>query len=185
MQSSCSDNSGPLKALAAPRRNRYFYSKLLDVPHFQMEQDYGKRKRWLLNRLALGTGVLCGLDVKVKDKQICVAPGVAIDGVGREIIVPSTFCIDPSKRPDECGNPQKELPQDVKHTIRLYVCYRECVTDYLPVQVSDCNASAACEAGTIVESFSFCILEGLPEVHDPGVCAWLAPGPTPPPPGPP
>lgn len=75
-----------LRALAAPRRNNYFYGKRLDVPHFRMEQDYGKEKQWLLNRLSLGKGVLCGLDVTAQQGQVCVSPGVAIDGLGREII---------------------------------------------------------------------------------------------------
>jgi hypothetical protein len=38
--------------LAAPRRNHYYYTKLLDVLHFEMEQAYGIRQRWLLNRLS-------------------------------------------------------------------------------------------------------------------------------------
>jgi hypothetical protein len=155
----CGDPKGQGNALAAPRRNRYFYGKLLDVPHMQMEQDYGKLKRWLLNRLAVGSGVLCGLDVYAKDGKICVSPGVALDTFGREIIVPGTYCIDPWLLPDECGNPQKELDRHEKHLIQLRICYRECVTDYAPAQVSDCNSKAACEAGTTMESFQFQILE--------------------------
>jgi hypothetical protein len=155
----CGDPKGQGNALAAPSRNRYYYGKLLDVPHMQMEQDYGKLKRWLLNLLALCSVVLCGLDVYAKDGKICVSPGVAIDTFGREIIVPGTYCIDPWLLPDECGNPQKELDRREQHLIQLRVCYRECVTDYAPVQVSDCNSKAACEAGTTMESFQFQIVE--------------------------
>src|ERR1700751_5957770 len=72
-----------LRALTAPRRNNYFYGKRLDVPQFRMEQDYGKEKRWLLNRLALGKGVVCGLKVTAANSQLCVSPGVAIEGRGR------------------------------------------------------------------------------------------------------
>ena len=54
-----------LRVLREPRRNKYFYGKRMDVQHFQMEQDYGKLKQWLLNRLTLGKGVLCGLKVQV------------------------------------------------------------------------------------------------------------------------
>ena len=45
-------------------RNRYFYMKLLDVYHFELETNYLNDKRWLLNRLVFGYGVVCGLDVK-------------------------------------------------------------------------------------------------------------------------
>src|SRR6516225_464625 len=91
-----------LRSLTAPRRNNYFYGKRLDVPQFRMEQDYGKLKHWLLNRLSLGKGVLCGLDVTANNGKLCVAPGVAIDGLGREIIVPLSSCIDPWAPPPPC-----------------------------------------------------------------------------------
>ena len=38
--------------LRAPVRNNYFYGKLLDVFHLEMEQEYFNAKRHLLNRLA-------------------------------------------------------------------------------------------------------------------------------------
>src|SRR5262245_41536107 len=71
-------------------RNRYFYGKLLDVHHLEMEQDYVNGKRWLLNRLVTGAGVLCGLDLRVTSdhKNVRVTPGMAIDYAGREIVVP-------------------------------------------------------------------------------------------------
>ena len=91
-----------LRMLSAPRRNQYFYGKRMDVQHFQLEQDYGKLKRWMLNRLTLGMGVLCGLDVSIDDGRVCVTPGVAIDALGREIVVPVRACIDPFAAADPC-----------------------------------------------------------------------------------
>src|SRR5450432_2486421 len=87
--------NGDSGSLAAPRRNHYFYGKLLDVLHMDMEQRYGIHKRWLLNRLGLGQGVLCGLRATAAGAQVCISPGMAIDAWGREIIVPETFAIDP------------------------------------------------------------------------------------------
>src|SRR5262245_17127605 len=63
-----------LRTLTAPRRNFYYYGKLLDVPHFQMEQGYENLKRWRLNHLSLGEGVLCGLGITEVDGQVCVDP---------------------------------------------------------------------------------------------------------------
>lgn len=75
--------------MCSPVRNRYFYGKLLDVFHFELEQTYLNNKRWLLNRLISGYGVICGLNVKLgaDGQSVVVTPGVAIDKCGREIIV--------------------------------------------------------------------------------------------------
>jgi len=99
-----------LRTLQAPRRNQFFYGKRMDVQHFRMEQDYGKLKQWLLNRLSLGKGVMCGLKVTVDGDRICVDPGVAIDGLGREIVVPVRACIDPLALDDGCCGEHAAAP---------------------------------------------------------------------------
>ena len=105
------DNSEALlRVLTAPRRNQYFYGKRMDVQHFGMEQDYGKLKQWLVNRLSLGKGVMCGLNVTVDGDRLCVDPGVAIDGLGREIVVPVRACIDPLAQDDGCCGSQAAAP---------------------------------------------------------------------------
>src|SRR5262249_14109821 len=81
-----------LGVLRSPTRNRYFYGKMLDAHHLRLEQDYVNQMRWLMNRLSLGTGVLCGLEVRIRDQArhlVQIGPGVAVDGLGREIIVPT------------------------------------------------------------------------------------------------
>lgn len=81
--------SGGCVDVCPPIRNRYFYGKLLDVFQFELEQNYFNSKRWLLNRLVSGYGVICGLNVQLgSDKQsVIVTPGLAIDKCGREIMV--------------------------------------------------------------------------------------------------
>ena len=71
-----------IDALAAPERNRYFYGMLMDVERFDKDQRYFNRKRQLLNRLAVGPGVLCGLGLTFDGTALALAPGVAIDGAG-------------------------------------------------------------------------------------------------------
>ncbi|MBV8936438.1 MAG: hypothetical protein JO095_11620 [Alphaproteobacteria bacterium] len=172
-----------LRALAAPRRNNYFYGKRLDVPHFRMEQDYGKEKQWLLNRLSLGKGVLCGLDVTAKHGQVCVAPGVAIDGLGREIVVPLPTCIDPWAPPPLCCGEDPQLPpvdRNATRVVTLWLCYRECLADMMPVLVAECDIRQECAPGTIVETFALKITDGLPpELGDPMWSNALHPAPTP------
>ncbi|MDE7298713.1 MAG: hypothetical protein K2N94_07770 [Lachnospiraceae bacterium] len=69
-------------------RNRYFFGKLLSVEDFEREQAYMNHKRRMLNRLLYGDGVLCGLQVlEVDEESISVEMGVALDSLGREIVM--------------------------------------------------------------------------------------------------
>lgn len=75
-------------------RNRYFYGKLLTVRDFMSEQTYFSDKRRLTNRLLFGSGVIAGLQVvAVDDKSVSVETGVALDQLGREIVVPSPLTL--------------------------------------------------------------------------------------------
>jgi hypothetical protein len=163
-----------MRVLSAPRRNQYFYGKRMDVQHFRMEQDYLRQKLALLNRLTLGKGVLCGLRVTLEDGKLCVDPGVAIDGLGREIVVPVRTCIDPAAPATMCcGDPSAStLPApDGVAVFTLWACYRECSADYQPMLASDCDARSDCAAGTTVETFCFKVTPGLaPLQGDPRWC---------------
>ena len=79
------------KTLYPFRRNRYYPGKLLTSTDFQVEQNYTNNKRQFLNQFIFGTGIVCGLSViNLDDFSIMIESGVAIDGMGREIIVDST-----------------------------------------------------------------------------------------------
>ena len=155
----CSNDGKRLGKLEAPQRNHYYYGKPLDERSFKMEQSYFNRKRWLLNRLGLGAGELCGLQVEPSEEQnpkgVWVLPGVAIDGYGREIIVPRKVCVNPWQVTDDCGKPL-DHPLDPNQAAQVCIClaYRECYADYAPALVTECNAQEQCEPGTIVEGFS-------------------------------
>ena len=84
-----------------PVRNRFFYGKLLDVFHFDLEQNYFNSKRRMLNRLVTGYGVVCGLNVLLAPdgQSVVVTPGVAIDKCGREIVVCKQTCALPLQAP--------------------------------------------------------------------------------------
>lgn len=177
---SCRDRNPQLGKLQPPERNHYYYGKLLGEREFEQEQDYFNYKRWLLNRLGLGAGILCGLDVTPsKDgKQLCISPGVAVDALGREIIVPETWCFDPWLITDRCGHVKETLPRDEKREITICLAYHECYADYAPVLVTDCNIREQCAPGTVRESFTVIISEGLPKEvgGDSEICDALAKG---------
>lgn len=152
-------SSNGASALVSPVRNRYFYGKLLDVRHLEMEQLYLNGKRWLLNRLALGTGVLCGLEVEPtgSDGKVVVRPGVAIDGLGREIVVDRPYIVDPAQLTDGHGRPEGEPLE--RGFVSLLLCFHECKTEPAPVLVADCDVHEECEASAIRERFSVVVRE--------------------------
>ncbi|HEV8239268.1 MAG TPA: hypothetical protein VGS57_07875 [Thermoanaerobaculia bacterium] len=161
------------RALRAPVRNRYFYGKLLDVYHFQLETDYMNAKRYLLNRLVSGYGVVCGLDVECEPdgQHVAVLPGVAIDKWGREIIVPERTCVaippellvpsggEGTYRPPKQGYGQGE-DREEEGTFRLLLCYHECDSDPTPVLGGDCGTVEECAAGAIRERYRITFKEG-------------------------
>lgn len=161
--------------LRTPVRNRYFYGKLLDVYHFELETNYVNAKRWLLNRLVSGYGVVCGLDVLPgrEGNQILITPGVAIDKWGREIIVPrqlGPIAIPPELMP----RPANEYEEQARHVkqepekeacVQVLICYHECESDPVPVLAGDCNTSEPCAPGTIRERYRVTFEEGCAQPY--------------------
>ena len=87
--------------LEAPERNRYFHGQMLYDRNFRLETDYHNHKRWLINRLVLGWGVVCGLAVREAEGDepaIVVECGVALDRCGREIVVDEEVTLVVPKR---------------------------------------------------------------------------------------
>jgi hypothetical protein len=68
-------------------RPRYFAGKLLTAEDLELEQRYHIEKRRLLNRAIQGAGIVSGLDVSLGDGSVTVAPGLALDAMGREILI--------------------------------------------------------------------------------------------------
>ena len=137
--------------LLAPKRNNYFFGQLLDEIQLFKEQDYYKNMERLINRLGLGSGVLCGLEINPSQdgKQLCLSPGVAVDPLGRVIIVPEVHCFDPRQISDCCGQVTEEIAAKEAKDVTISICYHECFADYSPVMVSDCNTREQCAPGTV------------------------------------
>lgn len=173
------ENGRALGKLLEPRRNSYFYGKLLDVGHLDMEQSYFNRKRWLLNRLALGSGVLCGLQLTVNGKKLRVVGGAAIDGYGREIVVPAAVELDPWTVTGSDGQ-NRTLDKTKTEPQTVYVCleYCECRTDFQPALVTECKSEPQGMPGTVVESYVLHLREGEPPEteHDAKLCEALTTG---------
>ena len=158
-------NNGSNRGLAAPERNHFFYGKLMGVTQFEKEQRYHLHKRSLINRLVLGTGVVCGLDVVFdpdSDGRLRIEPGVAIDGRGCEIVFHEPVSIDPHQLTDLQGEPQGE-PID-EGSVELCLAYAECKKDPVPVLVPDCDNPGNCAPSTIRESFRILVRRAGDEI---------------------
>lgn len=84
--------------LVAPPRPRYFDGRALTAADLHAEQNYRREKAWLHNRMLHGYGIVSGLDVTVQENendavQVVIAPGYALDGYGRELIVPESLSV--------------------------------------------------------------------------------------------
>lgn len=69
-------------------RNRYYKGKMLTSVDFESEQRYMNDKRRFLNAMVTGSGIACGLNVvSLDDQSLLIESGMAIDNLGREIVV--------------------------------------------------------------------------------------------------
>jgi len=154
---------GPSPPLASPTRNRYFYGKLLDARHLELEQRYFLEQSRQINRMGLGFGVLCGLGLELAGDgtKLILYPGVAIDGLGREIVVPTPVCIDPAAT-DKTGG-EHVIPRDPKAGVTVCLCYHECETEPAPALVSECEVRERCVNGLVCERFRIHLQPGLPD----------------------
>jgi hypothetical protein len=166
--------------LKPPQRNNFFFGKMMGVAQFEREQCYGMGQRWLINRLTIGTGVLCGLEVTrtADGKRLCVAPGVAVDPWGREIVVSHPVPFDPfAAGGGGCGCSNGAPITEAKDYM-LCLTYGECTSDDQPVQYADdCPGQPDCQPDTTVETFGL----GLSDVAMPAAfdCdKWIAAVPT-------
>jgi hypothetical protein len=165
-------NSHDMKTRSALQtfvRNRYFYGKLLDVFHFELEQDYSNGKRWLLNRLITGYGVVCGLDVQPAEKVrgVKVTPGIAIDRAGREIVVPRDSApIEIPERPPKDPKQHSQGHYEDEDYVHLCICFQQCDSDPTPVLVDDCGQTESCSSSAIQERYKLIVREHkAPEIR--------------------
>ena len=86
----------PIKRLTRSRPS-YFRGQLLDETDFRAEQDYYRNAFLLHNTKFHSWGVVSGLTVGLhENRKVSVAPGMAVDGLGREIVLEETAVLDVS-----------------------------------------------------------------------------------------
>lgn len=139
-------------------RNRYFYGKLLTVRDFESEQKYLNDKRRLLNRLLFGSGVVAGMQVvAVDDKTITVEMGLAIDYIGREIVIPAPVTLKLSMIDGFTNN-------EYKKNVYLYVAYDEKGREPVhSVGNSSVRGEEVSEYNRLLESYRLFVKEEAPD----------------------
>jgi hypothetical protein len=75
-----------------PRRVNFAEGRLLTAADLAAEQAYHREMRYLHNRLH-GYGTVSGLEVVVTRGRVRVSPGMAIDVLGREIVVTAPLAL--------------------------------------------------------------------------------------------
>ncbi|WP_440956061.1 hypothetical protein ACSAZK_03665 [Methanosarcina sp. Mfa9] len=138
-------------------RNNYYHGKFMTVRDFFAEQCYFNQKRWLINRMVNGWGVVCGLDVKKHpENEMCVivTPGLAIDCLGREILVCEKQNV--YLKPEEPECPKEETNPD--ETLVICLEYEECKTEATSLHSQgNCDLKERCEFNRIRDSFCICV----------------------------
>lgn len=136
-------------------RNRYFYGKLMTVRDFELEQNYFNGKRYLLNRLIHGNGLLCGFsqleffqgnaeEVRVRFKD----GGIALDSFGREIIAPVNM---EKKVLSEEGDPLKR--SELKNPTYLYLRYSLAVSELVRAASNPLSCEEVTCPNRVLEDF--------------------------------
>jgi hypothetical protein len=69
------------------QRPNFFNGRILTADDFAQEQEYLREKSKRHNRTLHGFGIVSGLKVNARAGQIRIAPGVALDCEGNELIV--------------------------------------------------------------------------------------------------
>jgi hypothetical protein len=83
---------------SASERSRvnYFPGRVLTAFDLAAEQAQERQRQWLHNRALHGDGIAVGLDVSVDGNTVQVSPGVALDLLGREIVLTEPRSVDAS-----------------------------------------------------------------------------------------
>ena len=140
-------------------RNNYFCGKLMTVRDFFAEQCYFNEKRWLINRMVHGWGVVCGLKVYEQDGKVFVTPGLAIDCCGREILVCGKDQEVPLV-PEESECHKEQAIQGEEGEKKLLICleFYECKTEALHLPPIACDQKEKCEFNRIRDSFKIRVI---------------------------
>ena len=125
------------------------YGMLLGVADFQADQAYHRGKMRLHNAWAHGWGVLWGLGVSVDTTkgEVAVAPGLALDGRGRELHNDGAMCVHVGRWFEAHRNDAGFVFTDTAGVIRfdahVRICHHACLSAPVPALADSCSNDSA------------------------------------------
>ncbi|MDA0166265.1 hypothetical protein OM076_38730 [Solirubrobacter ginsenosidimutans] len=126
------------------KRVNYALGLVLGEDEFRQEQFYLRERDHRAVRALHGYGTVAGLAVAFDQGRVVVRPGLAVDGAGRFICVPSDQC---ANLDDWVARNRTEVLAHLSGSpgqggLGLYVvlCYRECETDKVPLPSEPCQS---------------------------------------------
>lgn len=129
----------------------YHFGQLLGVEDFRAEQGFHVGRSRRHQRLLHGHGVVAGYPVSYKSaiSELRVGPGLAIDGLGRDLQLDADQCVNLAKwwaaRVAAKDADFGDLLDKTEFTIDLdlVVCYATCLTDPVPAIAEPCAGAAS------------------------------------------
>lgn len=147
------------------------YGMLLGVDDFAAEQAYHRGKQRLHNAWAHGWGVLWGLGVSVDvaHGEIAVAPGLALDGRGRELHNDLPQCVNVARwfeaHRDDAGFEFSEAGGVITFDAHVRIRHRACLTAPVPALADSCSGNSNGTAYSRV--FETVVIELVPGLAPP------------------
>lgn len=138
-------------------RNNYYYGKQFTVRDLLQEQTYFNEKRWLVNRMVLGWGVVCGLEVRWDREhgRLVVGQGMALDCCGREIIVCEEQQVEFGQYEEEWQRARRKPDYEARFVLCLE--YHKCKTEPVELPPLGCDKQGRTEYNRIREGFKLLI----------------------------
>lgn len=148
-------------------RNNYFYGKQFTVRDLLQEQSYVNEKRQLINRMVLGWGVVCGLEVTWDPgkRQFTVGSGMALDCCGHEIIVCEPQKVDFEQYKEQCGH----AGENPNHKEKFVLCleYHECKAEPVDLPAVACGEEERSEFNRVRDGFKLSVKRWDDDCHKP------------------
>lgn len=170
-----------------PFRSLYVhFGMLLGVDDFQTLDAYHRGKMWYHNAWLHGKGVVWGLNAQLPvvessdpdseeqsfSGEIRVAPGLAMDGMGRELLLQHAACLNVAAW-YEAHKDDVELQQvittdedtgDIIFEAHITLAFKGCLNRQVPALSETCDTSATSTAySRVVETVEVCLNPGLAE----------------------
>ena len=148
---------------------RVHFGMLLGVEDFATWSAYHRGKMWLHNAWLHGAGTIWGLAVSEDSThgEIRVAPGLAIDALGREMRLEADACVSVARwyeqhREDPDLNAELLEEGGVRFDAHVVMQFKACLSRQVPAMSEPCDGAGTSTAySRVVETVELLLVPGL------------------------